>query len=89
MVCRQASVLQFRSNPSLRHSEGGAVSISADGSEVCFALAAAPWLDNDYRVIGRVISGNEALQQASDVGGDADDAPLKVRLVVSTFFIYQ
>jgi hypothetical protein len=69
----------MRAAASLHHSEQGAVSISADGSEFCIVAAPAPLLDATHRVIGRVTVGLEVVEQAASVPTATDDAPLQVR----------
>lgn len=79
MFNREKSLLQFRMEPSLHHSEAGAISISSDGTELCLTLAPAAWMDDAYRVVGKVVSGMDVLDRASQISTGADDVPLKVQ----------
>jgi hypothetical protein len=80
---RGAPRVAVRRCAALGHAEAGAVSIALDGGEVCFALAAAPHLDADWQVAGRVVGGLDALLRVSDAGATApDDAP-RLRAVIA------
>jgi hypothetical protein len=80
---RGAPRVAVRRCAALGHAEAGAVSIALDGGEVCFALAAAPHLDADWQVAGRVAGGLEALLRVSDAGATAPDDVPRLRAVIA------
>jgi len=66
-------IVSMKRDSSLRHVAPGTLSVSEDGSEVCFSLAKALLLDDTHQVIGQVTRGLPVLEKIAEIatkGGD-------------------
>ena len=68
--------------PSLRHDGPGVLSMAnsgpnTNGSQFFISLAATAWLDGKHTVFGRVIEGQDVVEQIAAVKRDARDKPLE------------
>lgn len=74
-------VQHMKREPTLRHVDGGILSIRLDGSEYCLVLDKALHLDESHQVIGRVAFGMDVLQKLSSLSTKPDDTPVQNVLV--------
>ena len=70
-----SETMSTKRDSSLRHVAPGTLSVSSDGSEVCFSLARALQLDDTHQVIGQVTKGLDLIERIAEISTRGDDFP--------------
>ncbi len=68
--------------PGLKHDQAGTLSMAnagpnTSGSQFFITLAPTPWLDGRHSVFGRVVEGEDVLEEIGSVETNANDRPLE------------
>lgn len=79
---RGGELMRIKQEETLRHVDGGLVSVSLDGGSYALTIARALHMDEDYQVVGRVRHGEATVRNMADVPVKADDSPVKLLHIV-------
>jgi len=74
---KKQETMKFRVEPSLCHVDGCLLSVARDGLSYALTLTRALHLDETYQVVGRVVRGEEVVDEICSMSAKADDSPVR------------
>lgn len=74
----EKETMKIKEESSLRHVDGGLVSVSRDGNGYAITMSRALHLDATHQVIGKVIKGLDVVDEICNCQTKADDSPVQM-----------